>query len=300
MTAQFASGTTRPRRSVLYMPASNTRVLEKAKGLAADGLILDLEDAVSPAAKSSARAAAVAASGMYGAREVLIRVNARDTPWAADDLAAVATSRAHGVLLAKVSTSDDVRAADNALSAAGAPDSLKLWAMMETPQGVLNAADVAGATSRLAGFVVGTNDLAKDLHCAHPADRAPMLYALQHCVLVARAHGLAVLDGVHIDVDDDAGLVAACKQGRALGFDGKTLIHPKQIDAANTVFAPSPDDLARAQRIVVAHSAARAEGQEVIVLDGRLVEALHVREAERLIAQAEAIARLEAQRASPQ
>jgi len=299
MTDQIVSAPARPRRSMLYMPASNARILEKGRSLPADGLILDLEDAVAPAAKASARSAATAASGTFGVREVLIRVNARDTPWAADDLAAAAGSRAHGVVLAKVSSLDDVRAADNALRAAGAPDSLALWAMMETPQGVLNAAGIAVSAPRLAGFVVGTNDLAKDLHCAHPADRAPMLYALQHCVLVARAHGLAILDGVHIDVDDDAGFAIACAQGRAMGFDGKTLIHPKQIDAANTVFAPSDDDLARAQRIVAAHAAARAQGQEVIVLDGRLIEALHVREAERLIAQAAAIAAREAERASP-
>jgi citrate lyase subunit beta/citryl-CoA lyase len=268
--------------------------LDKAKTLMADGLIFDLEDAVAPDAKPEARAAAVAAvnTKAYGKREVLIRANGLDTAWVADDLAAVAMSAAAGVVLPKINGPEDIHRADDMLRKAGAPDDLALWAMMETPRGILSAAAIAAVRGRLAGFIIGTADLAKDLHCAHPADRAPMLTALQLCVLAARAYGLAVLDGVHVDLDDESGYVAACQQGRALGFDGKTLIHPKQIAAANAAFAPSAAELERAKRIVAAHQQARAAGQGVTLLDGRLIEVLHVQEAERLMAQAQAIAAL--------
>jgi citrate lyase subunit beta/citryl-CoA lyase len=294
MSAQPESNLARPRRSMLYMPASNPRALDKAKTLMADGLIFDLEDAVAPDAKPEARAAAVAAvnTKAYGKREVLIRANGLDTAWVADDLAAVAMSAAAGVVLPKINGPEDIHRADDMLRKAGAPDDLALWAMMETPRGILSAAAIAAVRGRLAGFIIGTADLAKDLHCAHPADRAPMLTALQLCVLAARAYGLAVLDGVHVDLDDESGYVAACQQGRALGFDGKTLIHPKQIAAANAAFAPSAAELERAKRIVAAHQQARAAGQGVTLLDGRLIEVLHVQEAERLMAQAQAIAAL--------
>jgi citrate lyase subunit beta/citryl-CoA lyase len=276
------------------MPSSNPRALDKAKTLPADGLIFDLEDAVAPDAKIAARGAAVAAANAkgYGKREVLIRANGLDTAWVNDDLAAIAASAADGVVLPKVNGPDDIHRADDILRKAGARDDLGLWAMMETPRGILSAAAIAAAGGRLAGFIIGTADLAKDLHCAHPADRAPMLTALQLCVLAARAFGLSILDGVHVDLDDEAGYLAACQQGRALGFDGKTLIHPKQVEAANTAFAPSPKELERAQRIVAAHKEARTKGQGVTLLDGRLIEVLHVQEAERLMAQAEAIAEL--------
>jgi citrate lyase subunit beta/citryl-CoA lyase len=295
MTFASSSGLARPRRSALYMPASNTRALDKARTLGADVLIFDLEDAVAPDAKSAARAAAVAAakSKGYGQREILIRANGLETSWAADDLTAVATSGADGAVLPKVNGPDDILRADALLRKAGAPDGLTLWAMMETPRGVLAAAAIASASPRMAGFVIGTNDLAKDLHCAHPSDRAPMLHALQHCVLAARAYGLSVLDGVHVELGDDAGFTAACRQGRAMGFDGKTLIHPKQIAGANAAFAPSSADLERAARIVAAHAEATGKGQGVTLLDGRLIEMLHVTEAERLIAQARVIAALE-------
>jgi citrate lyase subunit beta / citryl-CoA lyase len=288
----FAS---RPRRSMLYMPASNPRALEKAKTIPADGLIFDLEDAVAPDAKPAARLAAVAAvtSKAYGRREVMIRANALDTPWSRDDLAAIATSGADGVVLPKVNSADDVRAAAATLKSAGAPETLGLWAMIETPRGVINAREIAGASPRLAGLCVGTADLAKDLHCAHPADRAPMLMALQTAVMVARAFDLYVLDGVHVDLDDAPGFDAACRQGRALGFDGKTLIHPKQVDVANAVFAPGTDEIERAKRIVAAHNEAAAKGQGVTLLDGRLVEVLHVAEAKRLLAYADDIAALQ-------
>ncbi len=286
----------RPRRSMLYMPASNPRVLEKAKTIPADGLIFDLEDAVTPDAKPASRVAAVGAvaSKAYGRREVMIRANALDTPWSRDDLIAIATSGADGVVLPKVNDADDVRIAADILEAAGAPNHLGLWAMIETPRGVINAREIADASPRLAGLCVGTADLAKDLHCAHPADRAPMLMALQTAVMVARAFGLYVLDGVHVDLDDAPGYEAACRQGRALGFDGKTLIHPKQVDVANAVFAPDADEIARAKRIVAAHEDAARNGQGVTLLEGRLIEVLHVAEAKRLLAYADDIAALEA------
>ena len=296
MTILSASCIPRLRRSMLYMPASNARALEKAKALPTDALVFDLEDAVAPDAKVAARTAAVAAanSKSYGAREVLIRANALDTVWCADDIAAAATSGADGVVLPKINGPDDVRRAAGMLRTAGAPAHFALWAMMETPRGILAAAAIAGSSPRLAGFLIGTADLAKDLHCAHPADRAPMLYALQQCVLAARAFDLFVLDGVHVDLDDETGFNTACQQGRAMGFDGKTLIHPRQIAGANVAFAPSGTEIARAQSIVAAYKDAMAKGKGVAVLDGRLVEVLHVREAERLLAQAEMIAEREA------
>jgi citrate lyase subunit beta/citryl-CoA lyase len=290
----------RPRRSMLYMPASNPRALEKAKTIAADSLIFDLEDAVAPDAKTQARAAAVAAVGTkaYGQREVLIRVNAIETQWNADDLTAAATSGVDAVVLPKVNSADDVKTAVRILEKAGAPDHVQVWAMTETPRGVLAAAEIANVNTqlskpRLAGLMVGTADLAKDLRCTHPADRAPMLYALQHCILAARAGSVLVIDGVHVDLDDEEGYAAACRQGREFGFDGKTLIHPKQVAVANATFAPTPEELDRAKRLVAAHRAARDAGKGVTLLDGRLVEVLHVVEAERLLAQAETIAALE-------
>ncbi|TWB21386.1 citrate lyase subunit beta/citryl-CoA lyase [Nitrospirillum amazonense] len=283
--------TARPRRSALYMPGSNARALEKAKGLDADVLILDLEDAVAPDAKDLARdqvLAAVAAGG-FGRREVLIRVNGLDTPWGHADLAAVARSGAHGVLIPKVESAEAVRQADRLLAAEGATNDLPLWVMMETALGMLNAREIASASPRLAGMVLGTSDLAKELHAQHTPMRLPMITALGLCLLAARAHGLAILDGVHLDLDDDAGLDASCRQGVELGFDGKTLIHPKQLAAANAAFAPDTASLDRARRIIAAHAEAMAQGKAVVLVDGRLVEALHVAEAHRLVALAEAI-----------
>jgi citrate lyase subunit beta / citryl-CoA lyase len=285
----------RPRRSVLYMPASNPRALEKAKTLAADTVIFDLEDAVAPDAKECARESAIAAvnSGAYGQREVLIRVNGLDTAWVADDLKAVAKSKADGVVVPKVSTVDDMVQIDNILSAAGAPADFPVWAMMETPRGILSADAIAQSSQRLAGLCIGTADLSKDLQCAHPADRGPMSVSLQLVILAARANGLIVLDGVHVDLQDDAGFEMACRQGRDLGFDGKTLIHPKQIAEANVAFAPSEDEIAHAHRLIAAHEAAQAKGAGVTTLDGRLVEVLHVAEAKRLLAKADMINALE-------
>lgn len=290
----------RPRRSMLYMPASNARALEKAKTLAADGLIFDLEDAVAPDAKVAARKAACAAAGSkdYGRRELLIRVNGLDTEWCKEDVIAAAASGAAAIVLPKVNRADDVKVVADWLAAAQAPADMAIWAMMETPLGILNAREVAQSSPRLIGLCVGTADLSKDLHCAHPADRWPMLSAIQHCILVARAYGILILDGVHVDLNDDEGLDAACRQGRVLGFDGKTLIHPKQIGVANAVFGPGADEIDRARRMVAAFDEARARGQGLAVLDGKIVEVLHVAEAKRLLAQADMIAAMDAASAS--
>ncbi|MCC7045591.1 MAG: CoA ester lyase [Alphaproteobacteria bacterium] len=281
----------RPRRSMLYMPGSNARALEKGRALAADGLILDLEDAVAPDAKAQARELVAAAlrGGGYGRRELVVRVNALNTAWGQADLVAVARSRAHAVLLPKVESADTVRQAEAALLAAGAPAELAIWCMMETPRGVLAAAEIAGATPRLACLVMGTSDLAKDLHALHTRDRLPLLTGLGLCLLAARANGLAVLDGVYLDLADDAGFAASCRQGRELGFDGKTLIHPKTIAAANAAFAPAPDELDFARKLIAAHASAEAAGKGVVVVDGKLIEALHVQSARRLVALADAI-----------
>lgn len=285
----------RPRRSVLFVPGANPRALDKARGLAADALIFDLEDAVAPDAKPAARlrVAEALAAGGYQPRERVLRVNGAATPWAADDLAAAARLPLEAVLLPKVESAAMVAAAEAALVAAAAPPALALWCMIETPLGVLNAAAIAAASPRLAALVMGTADLAKDLHAAATPDRQPLLTALSLGLIAARAHGLAALDGIHPDLDDDDGFAAACRQGRALGFDGKTLIHPKTIAVANAVFAPSGADCDRARRVIAAHAAAVAAGRGVTVLDGRLVERLHVEEAQRLVALSEAIAALD-------
>lgn len=290
---------TRPRRSLLYMPASNPRALEKAKALLADGFIFDLEDAVAPEQKPAARSAAVQAarSGSYGAREVLIRVNGLGTEWAEADLAAVAQSGADGVVLPKVSSAADIDVAARVLWRAGAPSTLALWAMIETPRGVQAVDAIADGnptegTPKLAGIIIGTADLAKELRCHHPADRAPMLYALSRCVLAARASGISVIDGPHFQLDDEEGLTASCQQGRALGFDGRSLIHPKQIAIANAAYSPRAEELSSAQRIVAAYQQARSEGRGIVTVEGRLIEALHVQQAERLLREAALISQL--------
>jgi citrate lyase subunit beta/citryl-CoA lyase len=283
----------RPRRSVLYMPGSNPRALEKAASLAADGLILDLEDAVAPEAKAAARDLVAKAAGpdraSFGRREVIVRVNALDTPWGHDDVVAAARLKADAILFPKVSTPEDVMAAIRALEAAGAPESLPIWIMAETPRGILEIDRIAGAHPRLACIVAGTSDLARDLRARHTPGREGMLAALSLMVLAARAHGLDALDGVHLDLQDEAGFAAACEQGRNMGFDGKTLIHPKQLEAANRIFAPSAAELQTATKVVAAWNAARAEGKGVCVVDGKLIEKLHVEEYERMIALDQAI-----------
>jgi citrate lyase subunit beta/citryl-CoA lyase len=284
----------RPRRSMLYMPGSNPRALEKARTLPADALIFDLEDAVAPDAKAAARetiAAAVGAGG-YGKRELIVRVNGFDTAWAVADLTAAASMPVHGVLLPKVESAAQVRLALSVLDRAGAPASLTIWCMMETPLGMLHAEEIAASSPRLGGFVMGTSDLAKDLHARHTRDRLPMLTGLGLCLLAARAFGLAILDGVHLDLADDEGFEASCRQGVELGFDGKTLIHPKTIAAANAIFAPDAAEIAQAEKMIAAFEAAQADGKGVVLVDGKLVENLHVAEARRLMALAKGISQL--------
>jgi citrate lyase subunit beta/citryl-CoA lyase len=288
--------TIRPRRSLLYMPGSNPRALERARRLPADGLIFDLEDAVAPDAKEGARAivAAALAAGGYGRRECVLRVNPLDGPWGHGDLAAAATMPIDAVLLPKVESPDRVRLAVSLLDALGAPEGLAVWCMIETPLGVLAAREIAGASPRVAALVAGTSDLTKDLHALPTRERLPLLPALGLLLLAARGHGLAALDGVHLDLADEEGFAFSCRQGRELGFDGKTLIHPKQIGPANAAFAPSRDEVARARRIIAAHAEATARGQGVVLVDGKLVEGLHVEAARRLVALAEEIDRLAA------
>ncbi|MFV3075824.1 HpcH/HpaI aldolase/citrate lyase family protein [Niveispirillum fermenti] len=283
--------TLRPRRSALYMPGANARALDKARTLAADVLILDLEDAVAPDAKEQARAQVLASvhEGGYGSRELVIRTNGLDTEWGHADLAAAALSGADAVLIPKVDSAEGVRLADRVLRAAGAPDSLRLWVMMETPRAMLAAGEIAGASARLECLVMGTSDLTKDLNALPTRDRLPMVTSLGLCLLAARAYGLTALDGVHVDLDDADGLAASCRQGRELGFDGKTLIHPKQLDAANTAFAPTSEEVARARRIIDAHASAVAEGKGITLVDGKLVEALHVETARRVVALGEVV-----------
>jgi citrate lyase subunit beta / citryl-CoA lyase len=287
--------TIRPRRSVLYMPGSNARALDKGRSLPADGLILDLEDAVAPDAKVTAReqiAAAVKAGG-YGRREIIIRVNSLDGPWGAADVAMAARAGTDAILLPKVESADQVRALDQLMQREGAPANTAIWCMIETPLGVLRSAEIASAGGRLACFVMGTSDLAKDLQASHTRERLPLLTSLGLCVLAARAYRLAILDGVHLDLNDDAGFAESCRQGRELGFDGKTLIHPKTIEAANRAFAPSEAELDFSQRVIQAHAEATAAGKGVVVVDGRLIENLHVENARRLVALADAIAEME-------
>lgn len=282
----------RPRRSVLYMPGSNPRALEKARTIPADGLILDMEDAVAPDAKETARTQIREAlkAGGYGRRETIVRVNGLSTPWGEADLAAAATFGADAVLLPKVEDADAVRRVESILNANGAPRDLPIWCMIETPLGVLHAERIAFASPRVGGLVMGTSDLAKDLNAAHTRERLPMLTSLGLCVLAARAAGIAILDGVHLDLNDDEGFKYSCRQGRELGFDGKTLIHPKTVDAANEAFAPDESEIAWATKIIAAHAEAQKEGKGVVVVDGRLIENLHVEAAKRQVALAEAIA----------
>lgn len=286
---------TRPRRSALYMPGSNIRALEKGKTLGADVIITDLEDAVAPEAKRDARLQVVNAvkAGGYGHREVVIRVNGLNTPWGYGDLAAVAQAGAHAILIPKVESVETVRQAETVLLANAAPDELALWCMMETPRAMLNAEEVAGASRRVTCFVMGTSDLAKELHARHTRDRLPLVTSLGLCLLAARAYGLAILDGVHLDLEDEAGFEAACHQGAEMGFDGKTLIHPKTIAVANRVFAPAPEEVAWSRRIIQAHAEAAAEGRGIVVVDGKLIENLHVLNARRVVDLAGAIAERE-------
>jgi citrate lyase subunit beta/citryl-CoA lyase len=286
----------RPRRSVLYLPGANERALAKAPTLATDALILDLEDAVAPDAKAEARDRIVAAldGSSFGSREVAVRSNGLDTDWYGDDVRAIASAGPDAMLVPKVSSADDVHAAADALDRAGADDTIALWAMLETPAAVRRAAEIAGASERLTVLVMGTNDLAKELRTQAWPDRGPLLTSLAWCVLAARETGTAIVDGVFNDLGDAEGFEAECRQGRAYGFDGKTLIHPKQLETCNRVFAPSDDEVAHARRVIDAFEEALAEGRGVATVDGRLIEQLHVDQARRDLAMADAIAERDA------
>jgi len=284
----------RPRRSVLYMPGANARALEKAKGIPADALILDLEDAVAPEAKKEARerVCAAAASGEYGRREIAIRVNGLDTGWHADDVRAAAQAGPAAIVVPKINSADDVHAVERALEAGGAPDHTRIWAMVETPIAMLHCEQIAGSSARLAVLVMGTNDLAKELHAAHVPGRLPLLTGLGLCLLAARATGTVILDGVYNAIKDPEGFEAECLQGRQLGFDGKTLIHPSQVEPCNRVFAPSEDEVNEAREVVAAWDEAQAAGKGVVTVNGRMIESLHVDNARRVLAQADAVAAL--------
>src|SRR6516162_4182958 len=284
----------RPRRSLLYMPGSNPRALEKARGLPADGLIIDLEDAVALDAKEAARAivAAALAAGGYGTREIVLRVNPLDTPWGHADLAAAATMPIDAVLLPKVESPDRVQLTVSLLDALGAPERLAVWCMIETPVGILMAREIAAASPRLEALVLGTSDLTKELHALATRDRLPLITSLGLAMLAARACGLAILDGVHVDLSDQEGFALSCRQGRELGFDGKTLIHPKQIAPANLAYAPSPEEIQWSRQVIAAHAEAGAAGKGIVVVDGKLIEGLHVENARRVLALAEEINRV--------
>ncbi len=286
----------RPRRSMLYMPGSKPRALEKARGLAADALILDLEDAVPPAEKNAARGmvADALAEGGYGARELIVRINGLDTEWGAADLAMAAKAGPDAILIPKVESAAMVRDAAEMLDKAGASADIAIWAMMETPLGVLNALEIAQSHPRMAGMVMGTNDLVKELQATHAPGRAPVSTSLSLCLLAARASGLSCIDGVYNAFKDDDGLRAECADGRSRGFDGKTLIHPAQLAIANESFGPTEEALAEAHEQLAAFQAVEAAGQGVAVVNGRIVENLHVETAKRLIAESEAIERLAA------
>jgi citrate lyase subunit beta/citryl-CoA lyase len=282
----MADAALRPRRSVLYMPGANERALEKAQTIPADALILDLEDSVAPDAKPEARdrVCAAASSGAYGRREIAIRANGIGTPWHDDDVRAIAAAGPAAVVVPKVNSAAEVHQIEKALEAGGAPDHTAIWAMLETPVAMLHAEEICAASDRLAVLVMGTNDLAKELHANHVPGRQPLLAGLGLCLLAARATGKVILDGVYNDIKDEAGFLAECRQGRDLGFDGKTLIHPSQVEPCNTAFAPADDEVEKAGRIIAAFEEAEAEGRGVVTVDGRMVENLHVDEARRVLA----------------
>jgi len=288
--------TVRPRRSVLYMPGSNSRALEKASELPADVLILDLEDAVAPEAKLQARDAVVKAIQQgFGDREVLVRINGLDTRWWVEDIDAAASARPDAVLVPKVSSPRQLQDLAARLVDMGTDPHVRVWAMMETPLAMLNVRDIAAAAldseTRLAGFVMGTNDLAKDTRARLVPGRAPMLPWLMNCLAAARAYGLDILDGVYNDIGDAAGFAAECRQARDLGFDGKTLIHPRQIEPCNEAFSPAPEEVDAARKIIAAFDLPENENKGVLQINGRMVERLHAEMARRTVAIADAIAK---------
>lgn len=286
----------RPRRSVLYMPGSNARALEKAKTLACDAVILDLEDAVAPDAKAMAREQIVATvkAGGFGKREVIIRINGLETPWGEDDLKAAASVTPDAILVPKVQSGDMLGMVGRRLASARADQKTRVWAMIETPAAILSISEIADAAdeamTRLECFVMGTNDLAKETRARFVPGRAPFLPWLMQAVAAARANDLDILDGVFNDLSDESGFRAECGQGRDCGFDGKTLIHPNQIAGANEIFAPTNDEIAQAKKIIAAFALPDNAGKGAINLDGRMVELLHAEMAKRVVALSEAIA----------
>jgi citrate lyase subunit beta / citryl-CoA lyase len=288
--------TIRPRRSLLYMPGSNARALEKAKTLPVDGIILDLEDSVAPGAKEAARrqvADAVKAGG-FGRREVFIRVNSVDTPWHADDLSVAAHAAPDAILVPKISSAETLELIGRRLLDMGIDHKTRVWAMIETPLAIFNILPIAAAArdseTRLSGFVMGTNDLAKDTRARLVPGRAPMLAWLSMCVAAARVHGIDILDGVYNDIGNADGFIKECAQGVELGFDGKTLIHPSQIEPCNKAFSPSPAEVEQARKMIAAFDLPENKGKGVVLVDGRMVERLHADMARRTVAIAEAIA----------
>jgi citrate lyase subunit beta/citryl-CoA lyase len=285
----------RPRRSVLYMPGSNARALEKARTLAADGIILDLEDSVAPEAKEAARAQVTEAvkAGGFGTREVFIRINGVDTPWHADDLEAAAHAAPDAILVPKVSSPGTLELVGRRLLDMHIDLKTRIWAMIETPLAIFNVLSIAAqardSESRLAGFIMGTNDLAKDTRARLVPDRAPMLAWLSMCVAAARIHGIDILDGVYNDIGNAEGFAHECAQGVELGFDGKTLIHPSQLDVCNKAFSPAPEEVAEARKVIAAFDLPENKAKGVVSIDGRMVERLHADMARRTVAIAEAI-----------
>jgi citrate lyase subunit beta / citryl-CoA lyase len=278
----------RPRRSCLYIPGGNTRAVEKARDLNADTVIFDLEDAVLPEFKEAARDAVVAElqTRMHGTRETIVRINALDTPWAARDIAAIAAASPDGILIPKIQSGTDILHIDAALDAAGADKTMGVWAMIEMPRAIMNITEIARMSeqSRLCGFVAGVNDLAKEMRVTPAPGRAAFQTALSLTLMAARCHGLCVIDGVYNEYLDMEGLQAECDQGRMLGFDGKTLIHPSQLETANRVFAPSPDDVATAKAIVAAFAAPENAGKGVLSVNGKMTELLHLKISEHVLA----------------
>ena len=283
----------RPRRSVLYMPGANERALEKAKGIDADALILDLEDAVAPESKADARdrVCAAVASGEYGHRELAIRINGIGTEWHESDIAAAAAAGPDAVLVPKVNSAAEVLQLVEALEFHGAPARTALWAMVETPIALLHAEEICAAHERLTVIVMGTNDVVNETYGLHVPGRNPLvLTALSISLLAARAAGKVILDGVYNDVKNEEGFAAEAKQGREMGFDGKTLIHPSQVEHANAAFGPSEDEIERAKSMISTFEEGKAAGQGVVTFNGKMIEELHVRDAHRILASAEAIA----------
>ena len=287
----------RPRRSVLYMPGSNVRALEKAKTLPVDGVIVDLEDSVAPETKETARkqAADAVKAGGFGGREVFIRINGVDSPWHADDLSAAARAAPDVILVPKVSTPDTLELIGRRLLDMGTDRKTRVWAMIETPLAIFNilsiAAEARDSETRLSGFVMGTNDLAKDTRARLVPGRAPMLPWLSMCVAAARVHGIDILDGVYNDIGNADGFINECRQGVDLGFDGKTLIHPSQIEPCNAAFSPSPAEVEWARKMIEAFDLPENRGKGVVSIDGRMVERLHADMARRTVAIAQAIQR---------